>query len=365
MPYSGPRPVPPRALAALLLCVWVQSAGSASADALALGAAPVVVEHVVIPGERLAEIAARYDVAQALIIRDNGLHPAHPHLRVGQALRVRARRVPPPRERIRYIVRFGDNWRTIAERHGVDQAALRRWNTGVARRFSAGQELTLYVERGRAPVDVVGLGIDTDGSGLPLQPVPDGGQSVGEPTRGRLVGGVQLPQNDALYQVRRPDFAWGSPHAVRYLQLSLAKFRARSDYRGPLVVSDMSRRRGGAYGGHHSHQSGRDVDIWLPVKQGGDPEAATAPARHFDWAATWDLVKALVRTGQVQYIFLSRSRQRHLYRAARAAGEDVRVLGEVIQYPRRAQTAIVRHSPKHTHHIHVRFRCAPDERRCR
>lgn len=350
---------------AAVVGVALGDGASARADALTLQASPTIVEHVVIPGERLAQIAARYGVSPALVARDNGLDPARPRLVIGRSLSVRARRVPPERERVEYIVRFGDNWRSIAERHGVSQAMLRRWNRGVPRRFAAGQALTLYVDRGQGPVDVLGLGIDTDAEGLRLMPVAPGGQSVGEPTRGRLRAAVRLPDNPGVYTVRRPDFAWGSSHAVHHLQLALAKFRAQSGYTGELVVSDMSRRRGGAYAGHQSHQSGRDVDLWLPGRRAPGEDDEARLREQYDWGATWALVKALVRTGQVQYIFLSRGRQRHLYRAARAAGEDLRVLGEVIQYPRRAQTAIVRHAPKHTRHLHVRFRCAAAERRCR
>jgi murein endopeptidase len=169
---------------------------------------------------------------------------------------------------------------------------------------------------------------------------------------------------------------------VLNLQLALAKFRHHSGYAGPLIVSDMSTYRGRAFGSHDSHQSGRDVDVWLPLRM--QPDGATVRgvrieadeepdfrllsaqrASDVDWPATWELVKALIRTGEVQYIFLSRSRQRHLYRAAKADGHDARALGEVLQYPRRAQTAIVRHAPDHTRHLHVRFRCADHERRCR
>jgi len=349
-----------------------QLRGGARAEALSIGGTtPVLVEHVVIPGERLREIAARHGVSVETIVSDNGLDPERPRLRVGQSLRVHAQRVPPPRKRVTYIVRFGDNWRTIAARHDIEQRQLRRWNRDVPRSFEAGQELTMWVDADVKPVDTAGLGLDVGRSGLRLQPVAAGGQSAGQPIRGRLIDGVRLPDNPALYTIRRPDFAFGATHTVDNLQLALAKFRASGDFGGRIIVSDMSRRRGRAFGGHRSHQSGRDVDIWLPVKQERDlPEgdlraaAATGP-RDVDWLATWELVKALVRTGEVQYIFLARSRQRFLYRAARAAGEDVHLLGQVMQYPRRAQTGIVRHSERHHKHFHVRFRCAEADRRCR
>ncbi|MDD9934503.1 MAG: penicillin-insensitive murein endopeptidase [Myxococcales bacterium] len=335
------------------------------------------VEHRVLPGERLSEIAARYAVDEEAILRDNGL--PRRSLRAGGTLRVHAVRVPAPRKRIEYIVRFGDNWTSIAERHGVTRQALRRWNPEQPRSFAAGARLTIWVDGDYAPPPPTGLGLDREATGLSLQPVAMGGESAGQPTRGRLIKGVQLPDNGSLYTIRRPAFAFGSSHAVLNLQLGIAKFRQRAGYLGPLVVSDMSLYRGGRYARHESHQSGRDVDLWLPlraevlVERGVNSDArpqdfrqlAAARPGDIDWKASWELVKALLRTGEVQYIFISRARQRHLYRAARADGLSVQEVGEIIQYPRRAQTAVVRHSPGHDKHMHVRFRCADWERRCR
>jgi len=362
-------------LSALLLgCALVSSPAQSQSAETAPGGARWVM-HRVLPGEKLEEIARRYATEEAAIVEDNTLEK--PRLRAGQTLRVRAHRTPPPRKRISYVVRFGDNWTRIAEHHGVDRAALRRWNRQVPRTFEAGTELTIWVESDHQPPPPTHLGLDRNTAGLPLSEIAAGGESLGRPDRGRLRGGVQLPENPELYLVRRPDFAYGSSHAVENLQLALAKFRQHSGYGGPLVVSDMSRRRGRPFGSHDSHQSGRDVDIWLPLKaevhavRSFDPstgdyrEAAAARPSDIDWKATWELVKALLRTGEVQYIFLTRSRQRHLYAAARADGMALSALGDIVQFPRRAQTAIVRHAPNHTKHLHVRFTCAQAERRCR
>ncbi|MBK6515916.1 MAG: penicillin-insensitive murein endopeptidase [Polyangiaceae bacterium] len=51
----------------------------------------------------------------------------------------------------------------------------------------------------------------------------------------------------------------------------------RADYRGQIVIGDVSRRDGGPFGRHRSHRTGRDVDIWLPVIGGAyrsDPKCA-------------------------------------------------------------------------------------------
>ena len=226
------------------------------------------------------------------------------------------------------------------------------------------------------------LGLDVDPLGLDLHDVPAEAESRGSPHRGRLRHGVRMPLNPELYLVRRPEYAYGSSNTVQYLQLAIAKFRKRSAYRGPIVISDISRQRGGRNRPHRSHQSGRDVDVWLPLQsdqwgitcRGGVPSGATQVdfehfaakrMREIDWQASWELMKALLRTGQVEKIFLSRSRQRQLYRAAQADGFDSHALEELIQYPGRSREAIIRHVPGHDKHAHVRFRCSPFEPRCR
>ena len=321
--------------------------------------------HKVLPAESLQDICERYGVTEEAVIARNGLDPTHPRLRAGSTLDVLARQVPPPRKRVEHIVRFGDNWRSLAARYQVSERQLHAWNREVPRRFAAGDVLIVWTEGSLSSAELSGLGLDRSTDGLSLPEVEDGGESRGSPDRGRLLHGVQLPENEDLYTVRRPDFAYGSSHMVENLQLALAKFRTQSDFPHELIISDMSRPRGGRYGHHDSHQSGRDVDIWLPRTDDVEPGKPPASASQIDWPATWSLVKALIRTGEVQYIFLTRTRQRLLYKAAQADGFDKVALGDILQYPRRAQTAIVRHASGHTKHMHVRFRCAPSERYCR
>lgn len=226
------------------------------------------------------------------------------------------------------------------------------------------------------------LGLDPDTSGLPLRLVPFGGISVGEPHRGKLYGGIQLPENPRVYTVRRPEYAYGSTHAVTHLQIALAKFRHYSAYRGPLIVSDLSGVQGGRHWPHISHQSGRDVDVWLPLRcdrkgvtlKGGDLETAplidlehfsAARPNEVDWDASWQLVKALVRTGQVEGIFLARPNHTFLRQAALRDGLKAKEADEIIQGEQRTLATMVRHVRGHDKHLHVRFRCADYESYCR
>jgi murein endopeptidase len=231
-------------------------------------------------------------------------------------------------------------------------------------------------------VRMTALGLDQETQGLSLRLVPFGGISVGEPQGGRLYGGIQLPKNPSLYIVRRPEYAYGSTHAVIHLQLALAKFRQHSKYQGPLIVSDLSGPRGGRHTPHISHQSGRDADVWLPLRcdrkgvtlKGGDAATAAiidlarfsaARPQEIDWDASWQLVKALARTGQVEGIFLARTNHHFLRQAALRDGVSAKDADEIIQGEQRTLDAMVRHVRGHDKHLHVRFRCADYESYCR
>ena len=323
--------------------------------------------HEILPGENVRDVAKRYHVTADEIVRWNGLNARRPRLRAGQFLRVGARVVPPVRKRTIYKVRFGDTWDVISARYGIDRKELRKWNRRVPFRFRAGQRLQVWTSADRTgpnpglpPAPPVALGSDQL-----LKPVASRGRSLGRPDRGRLRRGVRLPKNDVLYTRRQPDRAFGSSHTVRNLQRAVADWRNASSYRGALVVSDISRRRGGRLWPHQSHQSGRDVDIWLPLKEHLPQGTQARRASEVDWPATWGLIKALLDTGQVRYIFLDRRCQRRLYRAARATGISRERLREIVQYPRFAKTTVVRHAKGHDKHIHVRFVCDPANRRCR
>jgi murein DD-endopeptidase MepM/ murein hydrolase activator NlpD len=350
------------------------------------------IQHRVIPGERLAEIAERYGVAVIKILQWNALEAPKPLLRAGQKLRIFTAAAATERRRQRYTVRAGDSWSRIARRFDVDQKRLRRaWNAGMTE-LAPGDEVVVWVDREPAepaepaeptepaeaaeaptpaPTALTSV-MATHAATAPKPPrvalaaLPQGhaGRSVGSPTRGRLLGGVQLPAQPEIYTIRNPENSYGTSLAVSTLQAALADFRQDSDYDRELVVCDMSRARGGRFRPHRSHTSGRDVDIRLPLRKGLPDGTIPVLASQVDWDAAWQLVKSLVDTGQVRYVFLARPRQKPLYQAALRAGESEASLEALIQYPRRSLTAVVRHSAGHTKHIHVRFRCAPDATRC-
>lgn len=350
---------------AWLSCLlWLTTTSSALAapptTSVIAGTAPPAanwIAHEVLPGELLSQIADRYAVSKNSLMRWNKLDEKHPAYRAGQKLRVLTQLPARVRSKVSCTVRPGDSWSKIAARYKVPQRDLQyRWNRG-SRYLRPGQELVVWVERGED--EESGDGADS----LPVIGVPGVAQSVGSPNRGHLVNGIQLPENPALYTIRNPKHSYASSHAIEILQHAIASFREQTKFDRMLLIGDLSTEEGGRFGPHHSHRSGRDVDIALPLRAGSGKRSSESIAQ-VDWTATWHLIRAFVATGEIKYIFLSRSRQAALYRAARDAGASKTELEATLQYPRSARTTIVRHEHGHTSHMHVRIACGKEETAC-
>lgn len=313
--------------------------------------------HEIIDGERLDEIAERYAVSVSSILRWNKLDPKRPLFWIGQKLRIQTQLPDRVRTKITYTVRFEDTWASIAEQFHVEPSMLSRtWNPQ-QKELHVGHEITVWLEPEESPPELPTPNFDQ-------VPVPDGALSVGYPDSGRLHRGVQIPENPSLYTIRNPDHAFGSTHAIQVLQESIASFRTRTGYDRPILLWDMSTKRGGRFGPHRSHRTGRDIDIGLPLR--ADYVHGVTPARDaVDWEATWHLVRSFIESDQVRYVFLSRPQQSGLYHAAKACGATREELERIVQFPRTERVGIVRHSPGHTGHLHVRFVCGPDEPDCR
>ena len=315
--------------------------------------------HEVAPGESIARLALRYRIDPGKLRGWNGLGRGG-RARAGQRLRLLVGRTPPPRERVRYTVREGDTWTSVARDHGADPGDVRAYNIKrTGRRLYPGLELDVW----RDPLLADAVAADRPPSG-PAAGIRPGGFSVGRPSDGRLVNGVQIPASTD-YDRRYPGSAWGTSYAVRHLVDTLHRWREESGYGGLLRLGAMSRQRGRRIGGHRSHQSGRDLDIRLPLREGLADTMSPTP-RRTDWVAVYALVRAFAASGAVTRIFLDYRLQARLYKVAKEAGADRRTLRRLIQFPRgsRAGRGLLRHSPGHDIHLHVRFACADYESEC-
>lgn len=318
---------------------------------------PRWITHRMVPRETLDQLALRYGVEEAWIRRWNELpEEGEVQLKRRAKIKIRTDRIPPPREEIRYTAGPDDTWWRIAVKHGVDSRDLRayNWNLG---KLEPGEELKIWID----PVVYHAIQSHRPNGALDVRP---GGVSIGSPNEGRLVNAVQVPQSD-LYTLRRPKSAYGTTHAVRELVSAMQRFRGRAGHDHQVNIVAMSRPRGGKLGTHKSHRTGRDVDIRLPLRTTVPRSLYPKPWR-VDWLVTWELLRAFAESDEIVYVFLDYKMQRRVYRAAKAAGVDQDELRRVLQYPTgsRSGRGIVRHSPGHTAHFHVRFRCGPVELEC-
>jgi hypothetical protein len=325
------------------------------------------IEHAVIPFETLDEIARRYGVTVDDIASWNLLNPDDPQIEDKTLTIRKPKKRPLPQQKITYVVERGETWTKLAQRFDLSATRLREYNPDIDR-LAADQEITVWIDpKPYKPRE-------------PRRPIPEfqvdeRARSIGGPGAGRIENAIQMPPSDN-YVRRAPNNMWGGAYMIANLQKALATFRQDVDFDGVIVVADMSRKGGGPFEPHSSHQAGRDVDIWLPTLKGVYKEKYLGDGRtrerrpepeEADWYAVWGLVRALIKTDSVQYVFIDWTLQKYVYDAAKHMGATEEELDAWIQYPRgrKSSRAIFRHSAAHIHHIHVRFKCAPYERECR
>jgi murein endopeptidase len=202
---------------------------------------------------------------------------------------------------------------------------------------------------------------------------PVRGQSIGAPWDGELRDAARLPDDDG-YVIRRPLRAYGTRSTVEHVVAVIAEWRERFPHAHVLAIGDLSAQSGGPITEHHSHQSGRDIDIGLVYrsKPAAYPRSfVRATEDNLDMAATFALVSAFAATarddGGAQVMFLDFDVQRLLYRWAIEHGVDRARLAKLFQFPngRGANAGLVRHEPNHDNHVHVRFKCPAGDVACR
>ncbi|MBZ5709785.1 penicillin-insensitive murein endopeptidase [Nannocystis pusilla] len=326
---------------------------------------PKSLKHELIPGETLEDVARRYQVALGDLEKWNAIKAGAPIPRQKKDLRVITTHSPPPREKLEHIVKRGDTWDSIAAGFGVEVAKLRQQNPRLGDKFKLDPKKKLKVVCWK-DLDLSPLA--ELGTKLAQIRVRAGGISIGKPNRGKLVRGVELPDRPDLYVKRKPDEAYGSTHTVMQTLAAITRFRHESRFKGQVVIGGMSRPRGGRFRPHKSHQSGRDVDIRLPLLRTSEGKKHTTSA-DVDWKATWELMRAFLDTGEVEYIFLEYNLQKRIYKAARESGVSREQLDAWLEWPvkvkkRSNKRVVIRHVEGHTTHMHVRIRCGAQEKHC-
>lgn len=178
-------------------------------------------------------------------------------------------------------------------------------------------------------------------------------QSIGFPNKGRVAAAVPMPEGDYWRMRRGNERAYGTRETIESLVSVLTAYgEAFPD--APIVqVGDISMRRGGTIEPHRSHQTGRDVDLRLVRRI--KLTASGRERRVIDLQKSWFLLKRLAATGKVQSIYLNAGVQKRLRPVAEAdvGAEAAERVFEMLQ-----------HEHGHRGHMHVRFRCPTEHRRC-
>jgi hypothetical protein len=175
-----------------------------------------------------------------------------------------------------------------------------------------------------------------------------------------LSGGVQLADNGDL-RTRHGHLSWGKPLLVDMLREAAAVVQQQSPMAPRLLIGDLSKEGGGCLPPHKSHRGGLDVDVGYYFRGAYEPRyLVDARPRTIDADRSWQLLKALLLSGRVQYAFVHYSLQPALYEAALRAGDTPENLRRWMQYPRsvdQIHVAPLRHLDGHDDHFHLRLRC--------
>jgi penicillin-insensitive murein endopeptidase len=200
-------------------------------------------------------------------------------------------------------------------------------------------------------------------------PSPGPARAIGEYSAGCVAGAVALPLEGPGYQVMRPSRRryFGHPRLLSFIR-TLGKGVKKAGL-GRLLVGDLSQPRGGrASGGHSSHQTGLDVDLWFwhPGKgkqallSAEECETLAAPsvldAKASALRKPWkkrvaQLLRLSVDKESVDRVFVNPVIKREL--CTTSGSED------------RAWLRKLRPWHGHDDHFHVRLACPPGETGCR
>ncbi|MCB9718588.1 MAG: penicillin-insensitive murein endopeptidase [Myxococcales bacterium] len=253
-----------------------------------------------------------------------------------------------PPTKVTYTIRHGGSIKNVANLFKIFHHEITALNPGVA------------LEAELPPNSKVVVYLEEEGTSS---------ESVGLPSAGSLEGGVPMVEGPGRQLKAIPWKSYGTAHTVALLDQVLRRWAQRGKQVQPILVGNMAARKGGRLEPHSTHQSGRDVDLGYPQKlpAGEELNWRSMTAENLDAEETWNLLKLLRSTGQVEVVFIDTSIQKLLYDHAVKNGTVPKAeLSRWLEYPRSPpqRRAIVQHVKGHVDHMHVRFNCQPHEKRC-
>ncbi|MGB0646420.1 MAG: penicillin-insensitive murein endopeptidase [Bradymonadia bacterium] len=195
--------------------------------------------------------------------------------------------------------------------------------------------------------------------GKPPKGVPQWPHSValGKPYRGWLYNPVQL-NNTARIKVRKHR-NYATSETVNAIQTAVDAVHSTFKNTPRLPIGNISRKAGGRFPPHKSHQNGRDADIAYYLRIGHHPlHLKVATARTLDVPRTWVFLESMIKRGEIEVAFIDYRLQKPLYEyATQTRGWSVEQMKNIMSYPhgRGERNALIRHLKGHHDHMHVRF----------
>jgi hypothetical protein len=178
--------------------------------------------------------------------------------------------------------------------------------------------------------------------------------SIGKPYQGWLAHGVRMDPTKRFNVRKLKNFATIElVDAIRHAVDAVHKAHPNTPV---LPIGNLSRKGGGRFPPHKSHQSGRDADIGYYLSRGHHPiRLRRATRRTIDTPRTWTFVESLLADDKVEYIFMDRRLIRQLRRHAQKVKTIHPSTLEAYFGGRKGHRAIIRHLKGHADHMHVRF----------
>ncbi|MGC6419148.1 MAG: penicillin-insensitive murein endopeptidase, partial [Bradymonadia bacterium] len=195
--------------------------------------------------------------------------------------------------------------------------------------------------------------------GQPIQiglgEVPPETVSIGKPGRGALAHGIPLASGP--YMKTRKGRNYGTSELVDLIRDAVDAVAERFPDSPALHIGDLSRRHGGSFKPHVSHQSGRDADVGYYMNKGHSPKGLQrVKPNNLDVERTWVLMESFLRSRETQYLFSERKLIQALFEHARQqphlTDSDLKAW-----FPKQMGVegkSKLRHLKGHDTHVHVR-----------
>jgi murein endopeptidase len=178
----------------------------------------------------------------------------------------------------------------------------------------------------------------------------------GHGSSGYLINARQMPKSPFWHQRRFKNY--GTPEMIATIKAGIQALREQFPDAPPVILGDLSKRYGGHFPPHLSHQSGRDADIgyFMRGRYSHKLKGLTLVNRRtIDVEKTWAFLSGMLKTGLVESAFIDYQLQKVLYHHAKHEGKwSVKALNKVFSYPQ-WKGGVINHLKGHSDHMHMRF----------